>query len=204
MKYQLTPTMAQFDKDGFVVVEGWALIYNTDAQTGEFINATYEYVAEGIGLPDHVCLDAPKNVKENQAIVRNGQQWTYPQDLRGTKIYSMKTGAETTMQEVGEIPDGYTILKPTSQFDSWDGEKWVLDAEKQHQHDVNIATSQKKQLLSEANEQISYLQDAVDAEIASEQETQLLAEWKKYRVLVNRIDTEQAPNIEWPEKPNSK
>ena len=204
MKYQLTPTMAQFDKDGFVVVEGWALIYNTDAQTGEFINATYEYVAEGIGLPDHVCLDAPKNVKENQAIVRNGQQWIYPKDLRGTIIYSTETGAEIIMQEVGEIPDGYTALKPTSEFDSWNGEKWVLDTEKQHQHDVDIATSQKKQLLSEANEQISYLQDAVDAEIASEQETQLLAEWKKYRVLVNRIDTEQAPNIEWPEKPNSK
>lgn len=47
MKYQLTPKIAQFDKDGFVIAEGWALIYNTDTRTGEFINATYEYVAEG-------------------------------------------------------------------------------------------------------------------------------------------------------------
>ena len=201
MKYQLTPTMAQFDKDGFVVVEGWALIYNTDAQTGEFINATYEYVAEGIGLPDHICLDAPKEVRANQAIVLNGQKWTYPQDLRGTTIYSIETGAETIMQEIGEIPEGYTILKPNTAFDSWNGEKWVLDTEKQHQHDVDIATSQKKQLLSEANEQISYLQDAVDAEIATEQEIQLLAEWKKYRVLINRIDVNQAPNINYPAKP---
>jgi len=201
MKYQLTPTMAQFDKDGFVVVEGWALIYNTDVRTGEFINATYEYVAEGIGLPDHVCLDAPKNVKDNQAIVLNGQQWSYPKDFRGTKIYSTKTGAETTMQEVGEIPEGYTTIKPTSEFDSWDGEKWVLDTEKQHQHDVNIATSQKKQLLSKATSQISYLQDAVDSQIATEQEIQLLAEWKKYRALVNRIDVQQAPNIDWPRQP---
>ena len=204
MKYQLTPKQAQFNNEGYVIVEGWALIYNTDAQTGEFINATYEYVAEGIGLPDHVCLDAPKSVKDNQAIIHNGQQWTYPKDLRGTIIYSIETGAEMTMQEVGEIPDGYTILKPTSQFDSWDGEKWVLDAEKQHQHDVNQAAAKKNQLISEATTQISYLQDAVDTDIATNEEAELFAKWKKYRALVNRIDTDQAPNIEWPEKPNSK
>ncbi|WP_208907139.1 tail fiber assembly protein, partial [Enterobacter cloacae] len=25
--------------------------------------------------------------------------------------------------------------------------------------------------------------------------------WKKYRVLLNRVDTSKAPDIEWPEKP---
>ena len=201
MKYQLTPEMAQFDKDGFVTSEGWALIYNTDTKTGEFINATYEYVAEGIGLPDHVCLDAPNPVDDEHAIVRNGEKWTYHADHRGKKLYSTETGARMTVQEVGDIPEGYTALQPSSEFDTWDGEKWVLDTEKQHQYDIDVATSQKKQLLSEANEQISYLQDAVDAEIATEQETQLLAEWKKYRVLINRIDVNQAPNINYPEKP---
>lgn len=201
MKYELQPKIAQFDKNGFVIVDGWALIYNTDVQTGEFINATYEYVAEGIGLPDHVCLDAPKNVKDNQAIVRNGQKWTYPKDFRGQKIYSIITGAEITITEIGDIPDDYTLLKPASEFDSWDGEKWVLDTEKQHQHDVDVATSQKKQLLSEANAQIEYLQDAADAEMATDAEVALLAALKKYRVLLNRIDVNQAPNIEWPIKP---
>ncbi|TSJ91747.1 tail fiber assembly protein [Gilliamella apicola] len=201
MKYELLPKIAQFDKNGFVIVDGWALIYNTDVQTGEFINATYEYVAEGIGLPDHVCLDAPKNVKDNQAIVRNGQKWTYPKDFRGQKIYSIITGAEITITEIGDIPDDYTLLKPASEFDSWDGEKWVLDTEKQHQHDVDVATSQKKQLLSEANAQIEYLQDAADAEMATDAEVALLAALKKYRVLLNRIDVNQAPNIEWPIKP---
>ena len=59
----------------------------------------------------------------------------------------------------------------------------------------------KYQLEPEAASQLSYLQDAVDSQIASEQETQLLVEWKKYRVLVNRIDIELAPNIEWPNQP---
>ena len=93
--------------------------------------------------------------KYESKIFHNGQQWTYSQDLRGTKIYSIKTGPETTMQEVGKIPDGYTILKPNSQFDSLDGEKWVLDAEKQHQYEVNQALSKKYQLISEATTQFS-------------------------------------------------
>ncbi|HAV1681054.1 TPA: tail fiber assembly protein, partial [Enterobacter hormaechei subsp. steigerwaltii] len=29
----------------------------------------------------------------------------------------------------------------------------------------------------------------------------LFLAWKKYRVLLNRVDTETAPDIEWPELP---
>lgn len=200
MKYQLQPSTAVLDENGLTIKAGWAIIYNVDTK-GEFLQATYQYLPIGVGLPANAYLDAPKNVKDNQAIIHDGQQWTYPKDLRGTKIYSTETSAEMTMQEVGEIPDGYTTLKPASEFDSWDGKKWQLDKNKQHQYEVNQASVKKNQLLAEATTQISYLQDAVDTEIASEQETQLLAEWKKYRVLVNRIDIELAPNINYPETP---
>ncbi|PXZ04021.1 tail fiber assembly protein [Gilliamella apicola] len=200
MKYELQPASAVLNKNGLTIKAGWAIIYNVDTKC-EFLQATYQYLPVGVGLPAHAYLEAPKNVQDNQAIIHNGQQWTYPTDLRGTKIYSTETGAETIMQEVGEIPEGYTTIKPSSEFDSWDGEKWVLDTEKQHQNDIDEATSQKKQLLSKATEQISYLQDAVDLQIATEQETQLLAEWKKYRALLNRIDVQQAPNIDWPKQP---
>ena len=202
MKYELQPQSAVLDNNGLTISAGWAVVYNVDAK-GEFLQATYQYLPTGVGLPANAYLDAPKNVKDNQAIIHNGQQWTYPKDLRGTIIYSTETGAETTMQEVGEIPDGYTTSKPTSEFDSWDGKKWQLDVSKQHQYEVNQASVKKNQLITDATAQISYLQDAVESEIASEQETQLLAEWKKYRVLVNRIDIEQAPNIDWPNNPNN-
>ena len=200
MKYELQPASAVLDKNGLTISAGWAIIYNVNTE-GEFLRATYQYLPVGVGLPANAYLDAPKSVKDNQAIIHNGQQWTYPKDLRGTKVYSTKTGAEKTMQEVGEIPDGYTTTKPISEFDSWDGEKWVLDTEKQHQHDINVATSQKKQLLSEANAQIEYLQDATDADIATDAEITLLAVLKKYRVLLNRIDVNQAPDIDWPKQP---
>ena len=200
MKYQLQPESAVLDNSGLTISTGWVVVYNVDAK-GEFLQATYQYLPIGVGLPANAYLEAPQSVKENQAIIHDGQQWIYPKDLRGTKIYSIETGGETILQEVGEIPDGFTELKPTSEFDSWDGKKWQFDKNKQHQYEVNQASIKKNQLLSEAASQLSYLQDAVDSQIASEQETQLLVEWKKYRVLVNRIDIELAPNIEWPNQP---
>ena len=201
MKYELQPQSAVLDNNGLTISPGWAVVYNVDAK-GEFLQATYQYLPTGVGLPANAYLDAPKSVKDNQAIIHNGQQWTYPKDLRGTIIYSTETGAETTMQEVGEIPDGFTTSKPTSEFDSWDGKKWQLDVNKQHQYEINQASAKKIQLITEATAQIGYLQDAVDSQIATEQEIQLLAEWKKYRALVNRIDAQQAPNIDWPSKPS--
>ena len=202
MKYQLQPESAVLDNSGLTISAGWVVVYNVDAK-GEFLQATYQYLPIGVGLPANAYLEAPQSVKDNQAIIHDGQQWTYPKDLRGTKIYSIETGGETILQEVGEIPDGFTELKPTSEFDSWDGKKWQFDKNKQHQYEVNQASIKKNQLLSEAASQLSYLQDAVDSQIASEQEAQLLAEWKKYRVLVNRIEIDQAPNIDWPNNPTS-
>nr|ELR5143313.1 tail fiber assembly protein [Providencia stuartii] len=63
------------------------------------------------------------------------------------------------------------------------------------------AEQQKQSLLAEANSAIAPLQDAVDLGMATESETAALQEWKKYRVLLNRVDTSTAPDIDWPQKP---
>lgn len=200
MKYQLQPQSAVLDSNGLTISAGWTIVYNVDVK-GEFLHATYQYLPVGVGLPANAYLDAPKKVQENQAIIHNGQKWTYPKDFRGTTIYSTETGAEKTIQEVGEVPDGYTILKPNTAFDSWNGEQWVLDTEKQHQYEVNQASAKKNQLIADATAQISYLQDAVDTDIATDTEKELFTALKKYRALLNRIDVNQAPNINYPEKP---
>ncbi|BDH44901.1 tail fiber assembly protein [Salmonella enterica subsp. enterica serovar Choleraesuis] len=63
------------------------------------------------------------------------------------------------------------------------------------------AVQEKELRLSDATSTISPLQDAVDLDIATDEEKVKLDEWKKYRVLLNRIDTSLAPNITWPSKP---
>lgn len=64
------------------------------------------------------------------------------------------------------------------------------------------AESQKQRLISKASEEIAPLQDAVDLSMATDEEEASLKEWKKYRVLLNRVDTSTAPDIDWPEKPD--
>lgn len=66
---------------------------------------------------------------------------------------------------------------------------------------VLIASSQLAAEMDEANRTIAPLQDAVDISIATDAEIARLAEWKRYRVELSRIDTSKAPDITWPVRP---
>ncbi|MGC0039706.1 tail fiber assembly protein [Enterobacter hormaechei] len=50
------------------------------------------------------------------------------------------------------------------------------------------AQRKKLELLTQANNVISTLQDAVELNMATDEETANLHEWKKYRVLLSRVD----------------
>ena len=63
------------------------------------------------------------------------------------------------------------------------------------------AELKKSVLKAAADSEIEWRQDAVDAGIATEEEATALVEWKKYRVLLMRVDTSTAPDIEWPITP---
>ncbi|EKD0235972.1 tail fiber assembly protein [Escherichia coli] len=73
--------------------------------------------------------------------------------------------------------------------------------ERSHNALVAEAELQKSALLTVANNAIAPLQDAVDLEMVTDDEQALLLAWKKYRVLLNRVDTSAAPEIEWPTQP---
>ncbi|MCC8374294.1 MULTISPECIES: tail fiber assembly protein [Photorhabdus] len=66
---------------------------------------------------------------------------------------------------------------------------------------ISIAESQRTQFISHANEKITPLSDAIELDIATDEEILLLKEWKKYRVMLNRVDTSKAPEIDWPISP---
>lgn len=66
----------------------------------------------------------------------------------------------------------------------------------------NVAT--KASLISEATLAISILQDAVDLEMATDEEASALPLWKKYRVLLSRIDANTSDDIKLPDKPAQK
>lgn len=87
--------------------------------------------------------------------------------------------------------------KPTDKLIS-DNEQAALAAD-----NVDKAEKKRSALRGSADTEIAWRQDAVDAEIATPEEAAALSEWKKYRVLLMRINTDTAPDIEWPTQPGS-
>ncbi len=79
--------------------------------------------------------------------------------------------------------------------------KWVDLPKPTKEELIAMANEKKASLRAEADFVITPLQDAVEMEEATEDEAALLTKWKKYRILLNRVDTQTAPDIEWPEKP---
>lgn len=66
---------------------------------------------------------------------------------------------------------------------------------------IAAAEAKKSRLRSDADSEISWRQDAADADDATGEEEAQLALWKQYRVLLMRVDTTKAPDIEWPPVP---
>lgn len=61
--------------------------------------------------------------------------------------------------------------------------------------------SLKELLISEATQRRDILQDAVDLDEATEEEKTALPLWKKYRLLLSRVDANTSGQIQWPDKP---
>ncbi|ECB7116861.1 tail fiber assembly protein, partial [Salmonella enterica subsp. enterica serovar Typhimurium] len=96
------------------------------------------------------------------------------------------------------LPENVTSVSPDGEYQKWDGKTWVKDEAAETATRLREAEGTKSRLLQTAAEKIAPLQDAVDLGIATDDEKAQLDEWKKYRVLVNRVDTS---NPDWPEKP---
>ena len=75
---------------------------------------------------------------------------------------------------------------------------WVDVPPPTYEEKIADAEKMKLSLKANADSEIAWRQDAVDAGIATYEETVALAEWKKYRVLLMRVDTAKPV---WPTLP---
>ncbi|NUF27007.1 tail fiber assembly protein [Gilliamella sp. ESL0254] len=96
----------------------------------------------------------------------------------------------------------YSDPKP-SPFHKWNEKtkKWFEDVNKRNQYFCEQNTVTKNTLINEANGKIAVLQDTIDLDMQEANEEEQLKQWKKYRILLMRVDINQS-DINWPEKPN--
>lgn len=66
---------------------------------------------------------------------------------------------------------------------------------------ISEAESKKAALMLQANNIIAPLQDAIELDMSLPEENISLTAWKKYRILLSRVDTTAAPDIDWPSQP---
>lgn len=178
-------------------------IYNLLAGTNEFIGEGDAYIPPHTGLPANSTDIAPPDIPAGFVAVFNSENksWSLVEDHRGKTVYDVESGDALFISELEPLPENVTWLSPDGEYQKWDGTSWEKDEETEKLFQVREAEETKKSLMQVASEHIAPLQDAVDLEIATEEEASLLTAWKKYRVLLNRIDTSTAPDIDWPTIP---
>lgn len=191
-------------ENGLAVVAGEIVVFNYDGNSREYLSQSTEFLPIGVSIPANACTDKPLSAKSGYVVCRSSKLtgWEYLADHRGETVWNVKTGAAQEITAPGEYPADTTIYSPSTPYDKWNGERWVTDAAAQKTAEVTAANATKMTLMKNASEQIEPLQDAVDLDMATDDEKSRFNEWRKYRVLLTRVDTSSAPTITWPEVPS--
>ncbi|EGD9637233.1 TPA: tail fiber assembly protein [Escherichia coli] len=196
-------TKATLNKSGIATKAGDITVYNFDGKTREYLSASVEFLAVGVGIPANSCTDAPVEEKDGFAVCRKTSLdgWEYVADHRGETVYDTETGQPVEITSPGEYADNVTTIAPSTPYDRWNGSEWVTDADAQKSGQVLEAEQQKSALLAEAQSTISLWQTELQLGIISNDDKTSLIAWMKYIQALNAVDTTTAPDIEWPVKP---
>lgn len=194
---------ATLNKNGIATKAGGMTVYNFDGETFEYLSASVEFLAVGIGIPANSCTEAPLEAKDGFAVCRKAglDGWCYVTDHRGETVYDTKTGQPVEITGLGDYPDNVTTIEPLTPYDRWNGTGWVTDANAQKSGQVAAAEQKKTSLLTEAKGTISLWQTELQLGIISDDDKASLIAWMKYIQALNAVDTSTAPDIEWPVKP---
>ncbi|EJZ7020849.1 tail fiber assembly protein [Salmonella enterica] len=179
-------------------------IFNLRSDTNEFIGAGDAYIPPHTGLPANCTDIAPPDIPASHIAVFDAETetWSLHEDHRGETVYDTTTGNQMYISDPGPLPENVTSVSPGGEYQKWDSKAkvWVKDEAAEAAARLREADETKNRLLQMASGKIAPLQDAVDLGIATDDEKAQLDKWKKYRVLVNRVDIS---NPDWPQKPNS-
>lgn len=178
-------------------------VFNYDGETREYLSASVEYLAVGVGLPANSCIDVPGYLKKGFAICRTADlsSWEYITDHRDKTVFSIETMQPLKITALGDYPEGTTLEAPASPYDKWDGKKWVTDLAVKRKSDIADAEKKRQRLLAEVDETTSDWRVELMLSDISEKNKAKLSAWMGYKNLVKSVDVSTVPDINWPAKP---
>lgn len=194
---------AVLNNHGIATRAGDITVYNFDGDTREYRSSSVEYLAVGVGIPANSCSDAPGNMKAGFAVCRTvgADKWEYVPDHRGETVYDKISGLPVEITVPGDYPDNVTAIAPSTPYDTWNGNQWVIDEDALKRGQVQDAEQKKTTLLAAAKGAINLWQTELQLGLISDEDKARLIAWMKYIQTLQSIDTSTAPDITWPDEP---
>lgn len=192
-----------FDKNGLATESGNIRCFYYDENTNEYIGWSDEYINLGVSMPSNSTDIEPDQEVDGMIAVFVSGAWRYEEDNRGEIVYSTDTGEPMEIDYIGKVRDGFTRVAPSTPFDRWDGQRWVIDEDAKHTSDVLSAEKEKEFRINEANEYINRMQWPGKASLGRLKETEK-AEYNKWIDYLDELfstDTSTAPMVNFPNKP---
>lgn len=129
------------------------------------------------------------------------KDWVLFRDFRKVDLWDIKT-KEKVISTTVKAPEGVVDVAPETQWDVWNGTRWVLDEKAKYEYDLNELQKEKNRLVNLAKDQIEQITDII-AEIGEEEPwVSALKEWKSFRVKINLIKVTNL-DVKFPQRPET-
>ena len=181
-------------------------VFNYDGETREYLSASVEYLAVGVGLPANSCIDVPGYLKKGFAICRTADlsSWEYITDHRDKTVFSIETMQPLKITALGDYPEGTTLEAPASPYDKWDGKKWVTDLAVKRKSDIADAEKKRQRLLAHADAIMADWRTGLMLGEISDTNRGKLSAWLAYKNEVKSADVTTDPeHVNWPVPPEA-
>lgn len=110
------------------------------------------YARDGSYLIPAGCIDTePPEPRNGFAAKWVDNQWQYLPDLRGQTAYNTETGEAITIEEIGELPAGLTLLPRPDECHDWTNGAWKLNKDKAAEQAAQQLQTAKDAKLAEIN-----------------------------------------------------
>lgn len=155
---------------------------------------------EGTKPPEPFILKAPDiEAGEKESIQWQGSNWVLVENHLGEVWYSTVNGVPYTINSIGKVPDNLTDKPRPNQFSVFVNGEWTEDEELKTQHNIEVNTYRKNELLAEVEKMKIDLRDRIlvgDATTDNQKKLKKLIDYSDALDLVDLgVDNPDFPDV---------